>query len=69
MSFFPEIIYIAGHTGLVEQAFLRKLQSAGDSALLLRTPEDLDLIISAAASDFFPEEKPDLVIISDCNRK
>ncbi len=43
MSFSPEIIYIAGHTGLVEQAFLRKFQSDGDSALLLRTHVELDL--------------------------
>ena len=43
MSFSPETIYIAGHPGLVEQAFLRKLQSAGDSALLLRTHVELDL--------------------------
>ena len=43
MSFFPEIIYIAGHTGLVEQVFVRKFQSDGDSALLLRTHVELDL--------------------------
>ena len=43
MSFSPETIYIAGHTGLVEQAFLRKLQPVGNSALLLQTHGELDL--------------------------
>ena len=31
MSFSPETIYIAGHTGLVGQAFVRKFQSDGNS--------------------------------------
>ena len=53
MSFFPEIIYIAGHTGLVWQAFVRKFQSNGDAALLLRTHEDLDLTNPVAESNFF----------------
>ena len=64
MSFSPEIIYIAGHTGLVEQAFLRKLQSAGDSALLLRTRVELDLTYQWEVSTFFSAEKPDFVILA-----
>jgi GDP-L-fucose synthase len=64
MSFFPEIIYIAGHTGLVEQAFLRKLQSAGNSTLLLRTHGELDLTIQGEVSNFFSAEKPDFVILA-----
>ena len=43
MSFSPETIYIASHTGLVVQAFVRKFQSDGDSALLLQTHGELDL--------------------------
>ena len=63
MSFFPEIIYIAGHTGLVEQAFLRILQSARNSTLLLRTHEELDLTHQGEVSNFFSVEKPDFVIL------
>ena len=61
MSFFPEIIYIAGHTGLVEQAFLRKLQSVGNSTLLLRTHMELDLTSQVAVSEFFSAKEPDCV--------
>ena len=64
MSFFPEIIYIAGHTGLVEQAFLRKLQPVGNSTLLLRTQVVLDLTNQGEVSNFFSAEEPDFVILA-----
>ena len=64
MSFSPETIYIAGHTGLVEQAFLRKLQSAGNSTLLLRTHVELDLTSQVVVADFFSAEEPDCVILA-----
>ena len=64
MSFFPEIIYIAGHTCLVEQSFLRKLQSVGNSTLLLRTHMELDLTSQVAVSEFFSAEEPDCVILA-----
>ena len=64
MSFSPETIYIAGHTGLVGQAFVRKLQSDGDSYLLLRTHGELDLTNQGEMSNFFSAEKPDLVILA-----
>ena len=64
MSFSPEIIYIAGHTGLVEQAFLRELQSAGNSTHLLRTHVKLDLTSQVAVSEFFSAEEPDCVILA-----
>ena len=64
MSFFPEIIYIAGHTGLVEQPFLRKLQSVGNSTLLLRTHMELDLTSQVAVSEFFSTEEPDCLILA-----
>jgi GDP-L-fucose synthase len=64
MSFSPETIYIAGHTGLVEQAFLRKFQSDGDSALLLRKHAELDLTNQGEMSNFFSAQKPDFVILA-----
>ena len=57
-------IYIAGHTGLVGQAFVRKLQSDGDFSLLLRTHGELDLTNQGEMSNFFSAEKPDLVILA-----
>ena len=64
MSFSPETIYITGHTGLVEQAFLRKLQSVGNSTLLLRTHMELDLTSQVAVSEFFSTEEPDCLILA-----
>ena len=64
MSFSTETIYIACHTGLVGQAFVRKLQSDGDSYLLLRTHGELDLTNQGMVTDFFSSEKPDLVILA-----
>ena len=57
-------IFIAGHTGLVGQAFVRKFQSDGNSTLLLRTHGGLDLANQAAVSDFFSKERPGLVILA-----
>lgn len=56
--------YIAGHTGLVGRAFVRKLQSDGDSSLLLRTHGELDLTNQGEVSNFFSAEKPDFVILA-----
>jgi len=36
-------IYVAGHTGLVGSAILRKLQAEGYSNLIMRTHTELDL--------------------------
>ena len=57
-------IFIAGHTGLVGQAFVRKFQSDGNSTLLLRTHGGLDLANQAAVSDFISKERPGLVILA-----
>ncbi|CAI9098623.1 OLC1v1035302C1 [Oldenlandia corymbosa var. corymbosa] len=57
-------IYVAGHSGLVGSAVVRKLQSLGYSNLLLRTHSDLDLINQSAVDAFFAAEKPHYVILS-----
>ena len=64
MNFSPEKIYIAGHTGLVGQAFCHKFQSYVNSVLLLRTHGELDLTNQGMVTDFFSSEKPDLVILA-----
>ena len=63
MSFSPETMYIAGHTGLVGQAFVRKFKSESYSALLLRTHGELDLTNQGEVSKFFSVQKPDFVIL------
>ena len=57
-------IYIAGHTGLVGSALIRKLNSDGYNNLLVRTSSELDLTIQADVEKFFAKEKPDYVFLA-----
>lgn len=55
-------IYVAGHTGLVGSAFVRKLREQGYHNLVLRTHGELDLLDQAAVQSFFAQEHPEYVI-------
>ena len=55
-------IYVAGHTGLVGSAFMRKLREQGYHNLVLRTHAELDLLDQAAVQSFFAQEQPEYVI-------
>ncbi|MGM9605575.1 MAG: GDP-L-fucose synthase family protein [Faecousia sp.] len=55
-------IYVAGHTGLVGSAFVRRLRAQGYENLVLRTHGELDLLNQQAVADFFRQEKPEYVI-------
>lgn len=55
-------IYVAGHTGLVGSAFVRKLREQGYHNLVLRTHGELDLLDQAAVQSFFAQEQPEYVI-------
>jgi len=57
-------IYIAGHTGLVGSAIMRKLQSSGYTNILTRNYSDLDLTIQQNVNTFFEQEKPEYVFLS-----
>lgn len=57
-------IYVAGHSGLVGSAIVRKLQASGYRNLVLRTSKELDLRRQAAVEQFFSEEQPEYVIIA-----
>jgi GDP-L-fucose synthase len=57
-------LYLAGHTGMVGSAILRKLQKEGYTNLVLRTSKELDLRNQRAVNDFFEAEKPEIVIIA-----
>lgn len=57
-------IYVAGHTGLVGSAIVRRLRADGYDNLLLRTHKALDLSDSAATEKFFREERPDFVFVA-----
>ncbi len=57
-------IYIAGHTGLVGSAIVRRLKKDGFNNLLTRSHKDLDLTNQGKVTDFFRNEKPDYVILA-----
>jgi nucleoside-diphosphate-sugar epimerase len=56
-------IYIAGHSGMVGSAILRKLAARG-ADVLTRTHSELDLTDQAAVRHFFTSEKPDAVVLA-----
>ena len=57
-------IYIAGHTGLVGSAILRRLQAEGYTNLITRTHAELDLTRQAGVEAFFESEKPEYVFLA-----
>lgn len=57
-------IHVAGHTGLVGSALVRKLNSLGHTNLVLRSSAELDLRSQDAVQKFFAREKPDVVFLA-----
>jgi GDP-L-fucose synthase len=57
-------IFIAGHTGLVGSAFVRRLTAEGYTNLVTRTHAELDLLRQDQVEAFFKAEKPDYVILA-----
>ena len=57
-------IYVAGHSGMVGSALMRKLKSKGYSNILFRSSSELDLTDQRAVEDFFENEKPDYVLLA-----
>jgi GDP-L-fucose synthase len=57
-------IYIAGHTGLVGSAILRRLKSEGFTNLIYRTHAELDLTRQADVDAFFAQEQPEYVFLA-----
>lgn len=59
-----ELIFVAGHRGLVGGAIVRRLRSAGFSNLLLRASTDLDLRNQTATAEFFDSTRPRYVFLA-----
>lgn len=57
-------IYVAGHSGLVGSAILRRLQAEGYDNLLLRTHRELDLRNQRDVEEFFERERPEYVFLA-----
>ncbi|MCU0303310.1 MAG: GDP-L-fucose synthase [Thermoanaerobaculales bacterium] len=56
-------IYVAGHTGLVGSAVLRRLEREGFSTVLTATREQLDLRDQAAVNYWFKANRPEFVFL------
>lgn len=57
-------IYVAGHTGLLGSALVRRLGQAGYGNLLLETRRHLDLTDAGAVHRFFSENRPRYVFLA-----
>ena len=57
-------IYVAGHTGLIGSAILRRLKAEGFSNVICREHSELDLMNQQMVQKFFGEEKPDYVFFT-----
>ncbi len=56
-------IYVAGHTGLVGSAIVRRLKREGFDNLIFRSHLELDLTDQQAVNRFFESERPDFVFM------
>lgn len=57
-------IHVAGHTGLVGSAIIRRLERDGFRKLLVRTRAELDLQDAAGVRAFYREHQPEYVFIA-----
>lgn len=57
-------LYIAGHSGMVGSALMRKFTAEGFSNILTRSFDELDLRNQQAVTDFFESEKPEYIVIA-----
>lgn len=56
-------IYIAGHTGLLGSAILKRLKLEGYRHIITRTHDKLDLTDKKSVDNFFKEEQPEYVFL------
>ena len=58
-----DVIYVAGHNGMVGSAILRKLKTEGYSNLIFFNSSELDLCNQNQVENFFKKHKPDYVFL------
>ena len=59
-----DLIYVAGHEGLIGSAIVRTLQSSDYNNLLLRTHQELELTNTLLVDQFFDKYKPKYVFLA-----
>ena len=57
-------IYVAGHRGMVGSAIVRTLEKQGQTNIVVRTSNELDLTNQQAVRNFFEAEKPEQVYLA-----
>ncbi len=57
-------IYVAGHTGMVGSAIVRRLQKNGYENILFKSHKELDLTDQISTEHFFRNEKPEYVFLA-----
>ena len=57
-------VYIAGHTGLIGSALVRRFSRMSGTSLILRSHHELELTDALAVEKFFAENRPDYVILA-----
>lgn len=57
-------IYVAGHTGMVGSAIVRKLRSEGFNNLILKSHAELDLLRQSDVEKLFKKEMPEYVMVA-----
>jgi len=58
------LIYVAGHTGLVGSAIVRRLEADGYANIITRTIDELNLLDQQAVESFFASERPEYVFLA-----
>jgi GDP-L-fucose synthase len=58
------LIYVAGHNGMVGSAIVRNLKQQGYTNLIMKSSSDLDLRDKQATEDFFAQHKPKYVFLA-----
>ena len=57
-------IFVAGHTGLIGSAMIRRLGIQDFTNLITRSREQLDLLRAGCVDEFFDETRPDYVLLA-----
>lgn len=57
-------VYVAGHTGLIGSAILRRLRQTGYVDIVTRSHAQLELTDKSAVEQFFEQSKPEFVILA-----
>ncbi len=57
-------VYVAGHTGLVGRALVRRLKAEGCATIITREHQELDLRDQQAVNCFFEKERPEYVFLA-----